>query len=128
MNSFINNHISEVRADEQKLKGYIKSFVNYINGISGIPEFYVMITGDTTVAVFKEYSHTPLVDIDFYLYHNKREDEPHSTLRLNLSTNQKDIASITINYIFVSSSTKKPVDESTSTGSARSILFCNTTY
>ncbi|MDD6139259.1 MAG: hypothetical protein PUB68_08805 [Lachnospiraceae bacterium] len=72
MNSFISNHISEVMADEQKLKGYIKSFVNYINGISGIPEFYVMITGDTTVAVFKEYSHTPLVDIDFsiYLYFN----------------------------------------------------------
>ena len=96
MNSFINNYISEVRADEQKLKGGIKSFVNYINGISGIPGFYVMITGDTTVAVFKEYSHTPLVDIDFYLYHSKREDEPYSTLRLNLWVNQENIASISL--------------------------------
>ena len=95
------NLINEFRANERKLRNYIQSFVNYINGVSGIPEFYVMITGDTTVAVFKEYSHTPLVDIDFYLYHSKREDEPHSTLRLNLSANQKDI-----NYIFVSSSTK----------------------
>lgn len=68
MNSFINNYISEVKADEQRLKGYIKSFVKYINDISGIPEFYARVTGDTTVAVFKEYSHTPLVDIDFSIY------------------------------------------------------------
>lgn len=43
MNSSINSYISEVIADEQRLKGYIKSFVNYVNTISGIPEFYVRV-------------------------------------------------------------------------------------
>lgn len=96
MLDFINSHINEFKADERKLGSYIQSFVNYINGVSGNPEFYILTTGETSVSIFRKYRHIPIVDIDFYMYSSKKEEEPYSTLRLNLSTNQKDIASITI--------------------------------
>lgn len=88
MLDFINNHINDFKADERKLRKYIQSFVNYINGVSGNPEFYVMTSEETTVSIFRKYRHTPIVDVDFYMYRSKREQEPFETLGLNLWVNQ----------------------------------------